>query len=377
MKTSLIFVLVSVASPVFADDDAPLTSPLTSLSQKFDAVLRGQNPPYDENPPITSQQTPNTSTYIVPSDQMIPMQQIPPEYNPFDTRVPGMSPYVPQGNFRFGANGPQPYKINRWVSRYDVGYLPSVSTENGLGDFGVFEVDADWEFATPGWWGLIFSFTQEFSMRNWDGPTGSPAQPTTAVPGNVFRFGMDFELATEASSVFPWSALIAFNPSLNSDFDSGLDSEAWHWDYRGILFYRASPVWLWAFGAGYWDRVNNKVVPYAGFVFTPNNRWEWRIVFPDPRVSYYMGNPWGFDTWFYARGQYNVESYQIQLQTTGRREEIEFEDWRLLMGFRNDNGYVGKFIEAGWVFGRNVDYLNGTPGFDITSGFILRGGLRY
>jgi len=373
VKTTLIFLLLLVTSPVLAKDDAPLTS----LSKKFDAVLRGQNPPYDENPPLSSQQSPSTSTLVVPPTQTIPMQQPIPGQNPFDPQIQGISPYGSQGNYRFGANGPQPYKMNRWVSRYDFGFLPSVSTEKRLGDFGVFEFDADWEISVPAWYGLIFSFTQEFGMRNWDGPTGSPSKPTTAVPGSGFRIGWNFELATPASNQTPFSAMVAFNPSLNSDFDSGLGSNAWHWDGHGILFYRSSPYWLWAFGAGFWDRVNDQVVPYAGFVFTPDDRWEWRIVFPDPRVSYYLGNPFGFDSWFYTRGQYNVESYEIQLQTTGRREEIEFSDWRILMGFRNDTGYVGSFIEAGWIFGRDVDFRNGTPGFDISTGFILRGGLRY
>ncbi|WP_348235656.1 hypothetical protein, partial [Salmonella enterica] len=70
-----------------------------------------------------------------------------------------------------------------------LGYLPNVSTSGGLGDFGVFEVDADLQYTTPmSPSPKIFTYTQEFSYRGWDGPTSAPGL-TTALPGDVYRFG--------------------------------------------------------------------------------------------------------------------------------------------------------------------------------------------
>jgi hypothetical protein len=220
----------------------------------------------------------------------------------------------------------------------------------------------------------IFSFTQEFNMRWWDGPS-TPPGGTTALPGEVYRIGWDFEINTPQQN--PWSVQLAFNPSINSDFESGLSSDAWNLDARGIFFYRTSQYWMWALGAGFWDRVDDRVIPYAGFVWSPDNRWEWRIIFPKPQISYFLGNIMGMQKWLYVRGEYNVEAYEIELQTTGAQEQVEVQDWRVLLGFRDEAPQFTGFLEAGWVFGRDVEYAHGTPGFDPSSGFIVRAGLQY
>ncbi len=77
-------------------------------------------------------------------------------------------------------------------------------------------------------------------------------------------------------------------------------------------------------------------------------------------------------TWLYLRGEYHVEAYQVQLDypVGDRREKMEIADQRLVLGLRGDIGSVSGFVEAGWVFDRQVDFLHGTPGFDIDSGFI-------
>ena len=67
----------------------------------------------------------------------------------------------------------------------------------------------------------------------------------------------------------------------------------------------------------------------------------------------------------------------IGLGTGGKPEQIELEDWRLMLGMRMEQFGLTAFIEGGWGFGRNVDFLKGIPGFDITSGFLGRIGLRY
>jgi hypothetical protein len=144
-----------------------------------------------------------------------------------------------------------------------------------------------------------------------------------------------------------------------------------------MAFFRPDAYMTYVFGAGYWDRVNDKVIPYAGIIWTPDDRWEYRLVFPDPRISYFCGNELGLGCWLYVRAEYHIEAYEIQLPTTGGREQVEVEDWRALIGIRKDNGWAGMFLEAGWVFGRNVAYLNGTPGFDPTTGFITRAGVHF
>ncbi|MEZ6046336.1 MAG: hypothetical protein R3C11_12365 [Planctomycetaceae bacterium] len=65
------------------------------------------------------------------------------------------------------------------------------------------------------------------------------------------------------------------------------------------------------------------------------------------------------------------------MEPEGVREKIQLEDWRAVLGVYFDRGYYQKFIEGGWVFNRDVSFNNGTTGFDVGDGFILRGGFRF
>jgi hypothetical protein len=411
VNASLVCLVVALSAPPQAAESFSVYKPVAD----FQAVVRGQTPGYNNfpggGPPIQSNPAP---TYVVPPGSYpAPTPEIygapvpggygapapggygapppggyvlPPSggYSPYQpaplTGDPflgspgyGYSPY--SNHFAFGANGPQPYRFG-WTVRQEAGFIPKVSTEGNLGNFGVTEFDTELEYTTalpPGW---IFSFTQQYNLRLWEGPH-SKTPAAIGLPGNVHRFGWDFELSTPANA--PFSVQLAFNPSINSDFQRHLTSDAWNWDGRGIAFFRASPHWMIALGAGFWDRVNDRVIPYAGAIWTPDPYWEWRLVFPEPRVSYLLSNAYGMKTWIYVAGEYHVEAYEIVVDRVapgGRQDKIELEDWRVLLGIRNDCCRFTSFVETGWVFGRHVDFLR-TPGFDVTTGFIVRGGVQF
>lgn len=356
-----------LSAPGSADEDR---QPIYEPSQELAAAVRGQSPVYDENPAgeqILPAPGPGTGLFGAP----------PMTYDPFLGQPPVVGPYpaVPQG-YSFGTSGPQPYRFG-WTSRYDMAFMPKAAT-NGPGNFGhmgIFEFNSEWEYTTPltadpaGW---IFSSTPQFGLRSWDGP---PTNTFPGLPGSVFRFGWDLELATPA--VGAWSVQLGFNPAIASDFSRSLTSKAWNLDGRGILFYRYSPELMLALGAAYWDRVHDRVIPYAGAVWTPGDRWEFRLLFPQSRISYFLCNHDGFAKWLYVSGEYHVEAYEIALEPAGGREQIELEDWRLMFGMRMEQWGVAMFVEGGWVFGRDVEFANGAPGFDITSGFLGRIGLRF
>lgn len=361
----------SLSSPFAAQPAAPQSVPAAQLSPqpappRPGIVFRGQSPGYDENPKTFVEPPPAGTTnggIVAPGQPADPFIQ---GGMPQPIAAPSGPPWM---------NGPRPYRLNQWMHRYDVGFLPKENASRNLGGLEIFEFNAEWEYATPLCYNWIFSFTQQFNLRTWDGPQGSAIAPTTSLPGAAYRFGWDLVLATPGN--YPVSAMVAFNPSLDSDFAQSLSSDAWQWDGRGAVFIRQNQWWTWVLGALYWDRVNDRVLPNAGIIYTPDPYWEFRILFPKGRISYYLGQPWGFDTWIYARSEYHVEAYEINLQTTGAREQVELEDWRILLGLRWSNRFISAFWEGGWVFGRDVDYLNGTPGFNVSSGFITRLGLRF
>jgi hypothetical protein len=299
--------------------------------------------------------------------------------------TPGQVP----GGMTFGAHASlQPYRLNAWTGRVEGGFLPRESTEGRLGQFGVTELDVELEFSglfMPGW---IFSFTQIADSRWWDGPSDPgvdadpPATPLptsgNGLPARVYRIGWDLELATINQGGY--SAQLAFTPSMATDFDNGVDSDSWQFDGRGVIYYKYPGMTI-ALGAGYWDRVKDRVIPYAGVIFKPDSIWEWQLMFPQSRISVFLGNYGGNSSWMYTKAEYHVESYDMTVQRTHGgapiRDQVEFEDYRLMMGFRSEALQYSSFIEAGWVFGREARFGGPTPGFDIADGFIGRAGISF
>lgn len=358
-----------------------------------DAVIRAQSPTpqladsmRDDEPirptfPPTFSQ-PASPTPVAPSQTQPPLSQ-PYEEQPQPSSpslmqpTPLPQPYVtapPPEASTWGANGPQPYRLgySLWA---DLAWLPGRHTDLLLDDgkFSVFEANIGLNHTIPTWWSpWLFSLEHQFNYRNWSGPA------TVDLPGDVYRLGWDLRFETPLNSQFaPFAVTLAFNPSINSDFDQQLGRDAFNFDGRGILFWQADPHLLLAFGAGFWDRVHDRVIPYAGFVWLPDDRWEFRIMWPQSRIQYYCGNHMGEDVWLYATGEYHIESYQIGTSSVAAgKDQIELEDYRLLIGLRKSNPICSGFIEAGWVFGRRADMRLG-PDFHINSGFIGRIGMRF
>lgn len=350
------------APPIILGADG---SPMSSQYQPCPSCQQGMGAPSGMMGPGYG---PTPLPYGSPSGMMNP-GMVQPQF-PYTSLTPDvtMSPTTP--------NGPLPNRYNSWIQRYEVGDLPATrSGTDGYGRFGVFEFDAAWKYITPVYpYPAIFSFTQQYDLRLWNGPD-APLNQTVNLPGAVHRIGWDFELKTDSGS--PWNAVVAFNPSINSDFAESLSWAAWNWDGRAALLFTQSPQLTYVFGFNYWDRVNQQVIPWVGAIYRPNQYWQWDLVFPQLRVSTYMWDEFGFRTSLYARAEYHSEAYEIKNTDNGLRDKVEIDDWRALVGFNKDHGDMAYFLEAGWIFGRSMIFKNNPQNVNITSGFIVRAGLRF
>jgi hypothetical protein len=318
--------------------------------------------------------------------------QVPPNYqtfqDPFASGVPGdpwlggapltnVDPFAPNAGLSpYGFNGAQPYQFG-WTTRIDYGILADEGTTSpfgSVGGWGIQEFDLEKELVTPIGNNYIFGIAPQFNYRSWEGPSLGAGFP--GLHGSMFRFGLGLKLVTPDHG--GWNVELGFNPGYATDFDNTNTSDALQLDGHAVLFWRMTPQWMWAFGAAYWDRVDDMVVPNAGFVWTPNDIWEFRLVFPKPRISMFLGTPFGIPTWAYVRGEYHVESYAVQLEpTVGTDLQVQIEDWRALGGIRTENGAITSFAEVGWVFERDVKTdIAGIKG-QLHSGLIGRVGFRF
>ena len=274
----------------------------------------------------------------------------------------------PGGTTLSGVNGPQPYRLG-FTPRFEATYLGRSGTSGpNVGKFQTTNFDVELSHTMPVGPGWALTNTAQGGVRLWEGPTA------VDLPGAVYQLGWDFKLATPLAG--PWSLQLGFNPSINTDFADSLGREAINLDANAMLFYRASPQLMWVLGAGYWDRVDNILIPYAGAVWNPNDLWEFRLLFPKARASYFLGNIGPAAHWIYATGEYHVESYQIDSPGIGRNQ-VQIQDWRVGLGLRSDHGWFDKSLEVGYVFGRQVEFLRATPGFDIKDSFMIRYAVRF
>jgi hypothetical protein len=295
------------------------------------------------------------------------MQQSP--YGGYTQGVP------PQGMTTYGANGAQPYRFG-WQNRLDVSWMPGQTVTGpapgASGDVGILGVDYELAYGTPFPPGWVLNWTNQFGYRNWDGPGGQVVQPR-----DLYRFGIDFELETPQAG--PFSISLGVTPSINTDLNADPWKEGLQIDGRGIMFFQLDQYWTLGLGAQYWDRVDDRIIPWAGLIYR-DDFWEWQLMYPEARISVFLGNEAYWAKWAYVRAEYHVEAYGIESSFNGGAvsdTQFEVEDYRVLGGFKMDAGSYNWFIEGGWVFNREVKFANATPGYEIGSGFIGQIGLRF
>lgn len=389
MSTSVLLALAATLST--ATPDEPQNQFDAALSAPSGYVYRAQTPVESEQPatssPLMVPPPQGTTTYYPPAytdpngavigGGTVVQPFGDPAYPTPITQDPwlggAMSPAAP--TYGYGVFGPQPQRFG-WESRFDVTWIPDSGTSNpDVGDLTVWGIDWESEYTAPTGPGWTYSMAPQFNYRSLQGPIGDA---TRQLPGSVFRFGLD--LAAQTTSHNGCTLEFGFTPALATDFDASISSDSFQWDARAVAYWRVAPQWMWVLGATYWDRKDDIVLPYVGAVWTPDDRWELRMLFPKSRISYFMGTPNGVPTWLYVEGAYHVESYEVQLPNIAASDndaKVQFSDIRVLGGLRWEAGWVTTFIEAGYVFNREVDYATPGSSFDVDDQFIGRLGFRY
>lgn len=391
MPTSMMFQDADGGVPIPGDATTPpgTSTPTQDSSQPVSSAPLSTDsmfiPAAPSMPIYQDGTTWNAFSPVFPQDQ--PLTQ--PQYSdPAMTPYAPYSPYgnsygnpygyeggiPPQGAYSYGATGANPYRFG-WQNRIDVSWLPSGDVSGGpagtTGDMEIFGVDYDLAYGTPFIPGTVLNWTNQFSYRNWNGPDG-----TLGLPSDLFRFGIDLEWETPKNG--PFSISLGVTPSINTDFDGDTWGDGFQLDGRGILFWQLDQYWTLGLGAMFWDRVDDQVIPYAGLIYR-DDYWEWQLMYPEAKVSVFLGNEPYWSKWAYVRAEFHSEAYAVNRSLAGVSvdDEIQIEDYRVLLGFKMDSGLYSWFIEGGWVFDRQVEFDSNIPGYDLDTGFIGQIGLRY
>jgi hypothetical protein len=131
-------------------------------------------------------------------------------------------------------------------------------------------------------------------------------------------------------------------------------------------------------GFAVWDRVDLLVIPHVGAVWTPDTRWELRLLYPRTRISYYLGQRGKSDFWLYGVAEYTAEAWQADIgEPVTTYDRIQLTDDRISLGLRWDSGRHSVFIEGGYVFNRQAKFAGPTPNFDLNNVGMVRAGVRF
>jgi hypothetical protein len=218
--------------------------------------------------------------------------------------------------------------------------------------------------------GFLFNGTGYFNAQWWEGPSG------VQLPDQVEQISTDLELGILGNG--KWSGQIAFHPQIVDGDESRLTRRAFNFDGRAIATYRASSSWSFVGGIAIWDRVDLLVVPHMGVIWSLDERWEVRALYPRSRISCYLGRWSTADVWAYGAYEYEAEAWQVPVgDPSVTTDRIQVTSDQLSLGIRSDSGRYSFFVEGGYAFNRRATFVGATQDFTLDNTAMLRIGSRY
>jgi hypothetical protein len=171
--------------------------------------------------------------------------------------------------------------------------------------------------------------------------------------------------------------LLTVAPSLYTDFDAST-SEAFRLTGKGIWVWDVVPDKLQLVaGLLYLNRDNIRLLPAGGAIWRPTPDFCFELIFPKPKLGTRVNVGHGYEDWIYVTAEFGGNTWAI-VRTGGAEDKVTWIDYRAMFGYeRRVDGGGGYRLEAGYVFGRQVEYASGLGDFDPTPTFILRGGLTF
>ena len=171
--------------------------------------------------------------------------------------------------------------------------------------------------------------------------------------------------------------MVAVRPAMASDFQTSQDALR--------ITGRALATWQWVperltllFGVVYLDRNDLPVLPGVGLIWTPSPDWRLDVIFPRPKLARRLVFlPRQREDWAYLGGSLGGRTWAVERQP-GVSDQLTLRDYRLYLGWeRILEGGSGLSVEAGYVFGREMEYEGVSLSQSFNDAFVIRGGVTF
>ncbi|MDO4574590.1 MAG: hypothetical protein Q4D98_05190 [Planctomycetia bacterium] len=252
-----------------------------------------------------------------------------------------------------------------------------ITPKSGVKQMGLFRIDTSGDIAFPvfgsterplmleprfaiNWWNGPKSDWSDMASSTFDASLGLRWMPQLQL--NCFSTALEFDLF--------------FSVGLYSDFKK-VSSHSFRfpsWAYVSLDLTKTIKAKI---GVWYLDRVRYKIFPSGGVVWSPNNQWEFQILFPNPRVTYRPVGGGLRDLSLYARGEYGGGSWTVD-HVYGGDFRTDYNDYRIMFGFDWSNRYKATgYFELGIAFARELYFDDPRGAQKLDAGFMLETGFRF
>jgi hypothetical protein len=315
---------------------------------------------YDEQPELLP---PPEGTFIAPNG-------LPPGAAPFDPL--NLPPGATIDGQEYNSDGTPK------LSPFKKGFFQKLSLSaawlgdgNDPADLGITEIETSLTVALPAPirdWPLFI--TPGYNLYLMSDPGG-----TRDLPPQLQTVYLDFTWAPQF--IQHHRLLLSVAPSIYSDFENDLSS-GFRVTGKALYVWDANPDKV-QFVAGilYLNRDNITILPAGGLIWKPTPDLNFEFIFPKPKFGVRVNADHGFEDWIFVTAEFGGNTWDI-IRQNGLPDKVTWIDYRLMAGYeRRLDGGAGYRLEAGYVFGRELEYASGIGDYSPTNTWLIRGGITF
>ncbi len=290
----------------------------------------------------------------------------------------GTPQIFPQGTFQQFPSIPDQWNSAmrlRQEIRIQETFLPNFRRGD---DLGVDDVELSVVFAIP----IIkdqppLLLTPGFNFHFWDGPV-SKGPGTADLPGTTYDAYLDIGWNPQLT---PWFGMeLGVRPGVDSDFSYFSTENCFHILGRGYGVVTLTPTIQVKLGVIYLDRLDTKLWPAGGVIWSPNADSHYSFLFPNPKFAHRLTTVGNTQLWAYAAGEYGGGTWGIT-RDNGMHDQFDYNDVRVAVGLEwlpESKTSIRGNLEIGYDFERQLIYRSDMPHkFEPSDTMEIRTGISF
>ncbi|TWT54053.1 hypothetical protein Pla22_16880 [Rubripirellula amarantea] len=214
----------------------------------------------------------------------------------------------------------------------------------------------------------ILGMRPYFRALHLDGPTD------VDVPSTVYDTGVTF--LNQRTWTPRVSTTLVVSPAVRSDFTT--DNQAFRIFGLGLVNYQCRETLKLSAGAVFLDREDVGVLPAFGFVWTPTPQWQFDGMIPRPRIARRLWKDGGeAEGWAFIGASFGGNTFAVT-RDDNRTDLLTLRDYRVMGGYEViRSGNRGAYVEAGYSFGRSLEYDNDNLDFDLDDAVFVQASWQF